>query len=490
MRPDKAKKLQQFLGRLSSRQATAVARGVETERAMGEPTLPSETILEALRPQLRQAGAKRVPTLKRLACIAFEDFLTDRDDDPRLPGIIARAAVDPWWRALRRMAGAEIDAFEAELKELVKRGDEAGVALLGDTVARVARGWTEGVLAQLEKRKGDPALKKLFGDPLLLIDLREIARVLPLGGAVRSGIDAVLRVASRNGEAQGRRLSDLGPAAVNEAKQQYQHMSDAFGTDASYFALGLLNKLERAWTILRLGRALSWKPNDAMVLDTEFGVIGERLIADLQRQARDIAALAWKRDALEQLPALQRLIGCYIDDAEGLLGEFGFRRDSVWGEAILGTRAEIARAVADDLVPRVGELALEVLPQTQRAGSRRQLSVPDLKRVPDPRATARAVEGAHFLRFLMQRGARHGLAVAAREATDLVGEEINRRSTQLFDELRTTPEQPIIPGQIEAAQQVADALFDDGRGDLLARRLRNARAAAAQPRDGIYGLTR
>lgn len=489
MRPDKAKKLQQLLGKLSSRQATAVARGVETERALGQKTLPSETILDALRPQLRQAGAKRVPTLRRLACIAFEDFLTDRDDDPRLPGVIARATVDPWWRALRRVAGAELDAFEAELKELVARGDEAGVALLGDTVARAARGWTEGVLAQLEKRKGDPGLKKLFGDPLLLVDLREIARVLPLGGAVRSGIDAVLRVASRNGEARGRRISDLGPATVTEAKQQYQYLSDAFGLDASYFALGLLNKLERAWTILRLGRALSWKAHDAMVRDTEFGIIGERLVADLQRQARDIAALAWKREAADRLPALQALLAAYIDDAEGLLGEFGFRRDSDWGEAILGTRAEIARAVADDLVPRIRELALEVLPQTQRAGARRALSVPDLMRPPEPRVTARAVEGARFLRFLLQRGSRHGLAVAAREATEHIGGELDRRTTQLIDELRAAPQQPVIPAQIAAAQQVADALFDDGRGELMARRLRNAQAAA-QSRDGIYGLTR
>lgn len=125
MRPDKAKKLQQLLAALSSRQATAVARGVETERALGRKTLPSEAILEALRPQLRITGAKRVPTLQRLACLAFEDFLTDRKDDPRPPGLIARVAVEPWWQALLYIAGAEIAGFEAELKELVARKDAA-----------------------------------------------------------------------------------------------------------------------------------------------------------------------------------------------------------------------------------------------------------------------------------------------------------------------------------------------------------------------------
>jgi hypothetical protein len=488
MRPEKATKLRQLLARLSSRQASAVARGVETERALGQKTLPSDAILEALRPQLRLANAKRVPTLHRLTCAAFEDFLSDRNDDPRPPGVIARAALEPWWQALTRVAGAEMAEFEAELRALVARDDEAGMQLLGDTVARAARGWTEGILAQLGSRHCDPALKKLFTDPLLLVDLREIARVLPLGGAVKLGIDAVIRVASQNGEAQGRRLSELGPATLNEAKHQYRRLSDAFGLDASYFALGLLNKLERAWAILRLGRALSWKPNDALVRDTEFGIVGERLIADLQRQAREIVAAACRRDAVDALPSLQVRLGAYIEDAEGLLGEFGFRRDSPWGEAILATRAEVARAVADGLAPRIGEAVLEVLPQMQRAGARRLVSVPDLASMPEPRTIGRAQSGARFLRFLLQRGARHGLGVAARAVAERVGEELDRRATQLLDELRGAPQNPVIPAQIAAAQQVLEALFEDGRGELLGRRLRNAQAAAQPGGRDVYGL--
>lgn len=488
MRPEKAKKLRQFLRRLTQRQATAVARGIETERALGQKALPSDQILEAIRPQLRLANAKRVPTLHRLACAALEDFLTDRNDDPRPPGVIARAALDPWWAAIHRVAAAELAEFDAELKELVMRDDEAGMQLLGDTVARAARGWTESVLAQLALRKGDPALKQLFTDPLLRIDLREIARVLPLGGAVKLGIDAVIRVASQHGEAQGRRISDLGPATLGEAKHQYQRLSDAFGLDASYFALGLLNKLERAWAILRLGRALSWKANDALVRDTEFGIIGERLIADLQRQARELVAAADARGVLEELPALQARLGAYIEDAEGLLGEFGFRRDSPWGEAILTTRAQVARAVADGLAPRIGEAALEVLPQMQRAGARRLVQVPDLASLPDSRVTLRAESGAHFLRFLLHRGARHGLGAAARGIIEHLGEELDRRASQLLDELRAAPENAVIPAQLGAAQRVLDALFEDGRGALLERRLRNAQAAARHGGSDVYGL--
>lgn len=489
MRQEKLKKLRRFLAGLSARQAAAVARGVETERALGQKALPSGVILDAIRPQLREGEAKRVPDLRRLVCAGFEDFLTDRNDDPRPPGVIARAALEPWWRALQHIAGAELLGFDEELRQLITRGDETGIVFLTDTVARAARGWTEGILAQLGKRQSDPALKRLFTDPLLIVDLHEIARVLPLGGAVRDGIDAVIRVARQHGEAHGRRLADLGPETVTEAKQQYLRLSDAFGVDASYFALGLLNKLERAWAILRLGRALSWKPNDALVRESEFGVIGERLIADLQNQVRDIVARARSREALQTLPELKALLADYFEDAEGLLGEFGFRRDSTWGEAILATRSDIARAVAAGLVPLVADAVLGVLPQTQRPGSRRVLSVPDLAWLPDSGTTGRALDGARFLKFLLQHGSRHGLATAAREAAEYVGAEMDRRATQLLDEFRTAPDNVAIPAQIRTAQQVADELFDDGRGELLARRLRNAQAAAFPDHD-VYGVMR
>jgi hypothetical protein len=489
MREDKVAKLHKVLSSLSRRQAVAVARGVETERALGHETLPTATILEALRPQLREGEAKRVPTLCRLICTAFEDFLSDRQDDPRLPGVIARAAIEPWWQALNLIAGPDIRSMEAELKELVARNDEAGIAAFGDTAARAARGWTDRLLQRLGARKGEAELKKLFADPLFVLDVEEIARLLPLGGAVRGSIDAVLRVAQQNGEARGRRIADLGPETVTEAKHQYVRLSDAFGVEVRYFALGLLNKLEHAWTILRLGRALALKGNDAALQDTEFGVIGERLIADLQRQAREIAAVAEADNAVAHLPQLQALLQGYIDDAEGLLGEFGFRRDSAWGAAILKTRAEVARAVGKNLIENIGIAALAVMPQRERPGRRHRGSgEPDLGHLPREGEIATALAGAHFLVFLAKRGERHGLALAARAMIRHIGEEIERRASRLLGEFKEAPDSSAIAAQIEAAIRVLEVLFENGRGDVLARRLHNAQYAARG--DGFCGIGR
>jgi len=65
---------------------------------------------------------------------------------------------------------------------------------------------------------------------------------------------------------------------------------------------------------------------------------------------------------------------------------------------------------------------------------------------------------------------------------------MDRRASQLLDELRAAPENAVIPAQLGAAQRVLDALFEDGRGELLGRRLRNAQAAARQGGSDVYGL--
>src|ERR1700723_2525228 len=108
---DKAAKLQTVLGRLSPQQACDLARAVELDHALGRDGLPSAAILEALRPALRLAKPTRIPTLQRLICVGIEEFLTDRNDDPRLEGLIPRASLAPWWQAASLIAGDEIAAL-------------------------------------------------------------------------------------------------------------------------------------------------------------------------------------------------------------------------------------------------------------------------------------------------------------------------------------------------------------------------------------------
>ncbi|MGH7123342.1 MAG: hypothetical protein ACREFI_03145, partial [Stellaceae bacterium] len=343
----KAEQLKGLLTSLPTTEAVTLARKLETERALGKGTLPAETVLAALRPQLRRVRPQRVPTLCRLACVGFEDFLADRVDDPRLPGLIPRSAIAPWWQACERVAPQDIKTFSADFARLVAASDWRGLDKLGEMLWTAARGWTAVVIAAFESRKlGDAVTRKALSDIGLQTDFAEIARILAIAEPLRKALDTVIAVGTRNGQAQGRRILDFSADAVTAAKQQYLHFAEVAGFDSRYFALGLMNRLERPWFVLRLGRALSWKPTDALLQDTELGIVGLRLIRDIETLVRDLEGLMpSRRGRTPQAADFARLyeaMSRYIETSEGMLSEFGFRRDSDWGEQILETRAALS----------------------------------------------------------------------------------------------------------------------------------------------------
>ncbi|HVM78681.1 MAG TPA: hypothetical protein VMU06_06655 [Stellaceae bacterium] len=481
------KKLEQLKGLLDglpAAEAAALARKIETQRALGRSELPADAILAALRPQLRRARPARIPTLCRLACAGFEDFLIDAADETRLPGLVPRASIAPWWQALERFAPQEIKTYEAELARLAPVNDRSELDRLGEALRRSARGWTEAVLAQAAGRKlADPAARKALADPGVQTDFAEISRILAIAEPLRQALEAVSAAAARSGQKDGRRIAEFTADAVTEAKQQYLRFSETHGLESRYVALGLMNRLARPWEILRLGRSLSWKPTDALMRDTELGIIGQRLIRDLEAHTREVAALAPQRrrgaGAAPDYARLQQAMLLYIESAEGMLSEFGFRRDSPWGEQILETRAILGRALGPDQLAEVAEAALAALPLKRGVSARGLASDdPDLETIPAPETIEQALRAAKFLVLLAQKGARHGLSSPARATIEEIGNEINNRCDRLFEELSMRPEHAVAAAQIAAVVRVAEILFEDGRAQTLARRLKNMQRSA------------
>lgn len=478
---DKAAQLGEVLGRLSAQEAVALARAVELSRVRGTEALPTDLVLNALRPRLREAQAPRIPTLRRLVCFAFDHFLTDTEDEPRVPGRVARAAIAPWWTALQRIGGPEIRALEASLAERFADGAPGETDDLARAAWSEAAGWTKSLVEELGKPHPDAAVRQLFPRAGLVADLGVIAALLALGELLGAAFDAIDPVLAGAQKLDGRQITELTPEAVTVAKQHYLAISEAHGMDSGLLALGLLNRLRRPWHILRLARAMSWKQNDALLRQTEFGAVGERLIIGLANGAREIVTLAGSRGGAIDLARIAAAIVDYMEDAEGLLGEFGFRRDSDWGEAILQTRVAVSDAIGRDFLGRVADQMLaRILPLERRAGAPRGTSAdPDLRELPSDAAIADANAAARLLVLLLHRGSRHGFGQPARDTIDTLSTELEKRTRDLLDALRQRPGHPVIEAQIGGAAQILDILFEDGRGSTVARRMRLARQATA-----------
>jgi hypothetical protein len=480
MSDKKLEALKGFLDRLPPREAAALARRLELQRTLGQETVPAESILASLRQQLRVAQPFRTPTLRRLVSSGFEDFLVNRQDATRMPGLIPHVSIEPWWQALQALAPAEIKAYETELARHAAAQDWAAIERFSAVVQRAACVWTAATLAvPSDQKHADPALRRVLRDPGLQTDFAEIARLLAIADPLRQALEAVSTTAARLGQTRGRRILEFSDDTISEAKQQYLRFTDAHGTDARYVALGIMNRLERPWQILRLGRALSWKPDDAMMQDTELAILGQRLTHDLAVLASEIDALMPSPDKAgtdaTDFKQMQQALTRYIDNAEQMLGEFGFRRDSAWGEQILATRGTLANALAANRLAQVAEIALAVLPLDRGISARRLGNQnPDLQAVPSGETVEQAVRAARFLMLLLQRGARHGLSSLALSAIDTVGTAIVNRGNRLFDLLAREPSHAAAIAQLNGAIRIAGVLFDDGRADLMSRRLKSA----------------
>jgi hypothetical protein len=469
---DKAAQIGNALERLNAKQAAALAHTVELQRASGSEALPTNAILEALRPRLREERPPRVPDLRRLVVTGFEEFLADRADDPRIDGLIPRTVIAPWWNAVRRLAPTGVEAMAARLKAAIAIDPVAGPAGLQADLHQEAAQWAARVTAELAKPKPDAEVKKLlrgaFAD-----DAKVIAEVLTIAKPLSGAIRAMTRVLGHLNLIEGRRITELAPDAITSLKQNYVALSESHGMSARFLALAVLNRLAQPNQILRLGRALSWKANDSLVSNTEFGCVGARLIAELQLASRDIAAQVARRNSLPAPDELSQRLARYFVECESLLAEMGLRRDSQWGEAILKSRAIAADAIDGSVLARYTQTALAVMPQIQRGQA-------DPAVTPARETITTALAVVNLLQLLLQRGQRHGFGQAARETIEELGAEIEARAADLIGGLHETPAHvATIEAQIEAAAKLCDVLFDDGRGQLMRRRFANAMRASA-----------
>jgi len=99
---DKTGMLKMFLGSLSGDIAAQLASAIEADRLRDGNLLPHASILEGLRPALRNANAARTPTPLRLFCRPFEDLFDTNTRKAKQKGSLARGSLLPVWLWLSR----------------------------------------------------------------------------------------------------------------------------------------------------------------------------------------------------------------------------------------------------------------------------------------------------------------------------------------------------------------------------------------------------
>jgi hypothetical protein len=408
-----------------------------------------------------RAFPPRVPTLCRLVCQGFEVFLADRETNPRLPGLIPRSVVAPWWKALTLLCGAEMERFERRLKTIIGTGEFEEADQLAIEVQKAAIQWTRRAIAECERQECDPSLREIFTDRLHIDDMREIVRLLPLSGALRSQINLAFSQLAEAEQMEGRRILDLSGETVAMLKHQYLGFAEHCGAEARYLALAILNRMVRPGQILMLGRALGWRPGEPGSICAEFDAVAGRLFRELNRLAHEIATLAAAPDCAAAMPQIYQLTARFLDEAEHLANQAAPHPGTEWSALFAETQIELARAFDADFFRRVAR------------------TVFDPAAAPDAAGLDAAVAAARFLSLLLERGGIHEFSSRARDTVAQLAATIEATSQPLIETIRTAPGYASLDTQLQAMLQVTEIMFKDGHGAQLARAMRMARRTTA-----------
>ena len=400
----------------------------------------------------------RVPTLNRLVCQAFEPFLSDRQDDPRMPGLIPRTMIGPWWNALTALCADELVRFEVRLKTIIGTGEFEEADPLAVELQKAAIDWNLRVLAAIERPAAHPAIAAVAANPLLVDDIREVARILPIAAALKSRLAITFSLLAEDGQMEGRRIYGLSGDAIVTLRQQYTQFADRVGADAAYFALAVLNRMLRPWQMLLVGRALAWQPHERNARYPEFDTVAQRLVLELKRMAREIAALARKDDLAAFMPVINSLAARYFDEVNGMIGTFGptFTGDDASWNVLTETRTVLAAAFDRTFVDRVAALVL---------------------RADEPDGEP-AIPAAELMAIVVENGPRYGFGGEARDCRERLGRQVETKAGAIIAALQTTPNRGS-QTQAYAMLRVVEIMFKDAQGAQLARSLRMARQFSA-----------
>lgn len=241
--PAKEEELKRYLASLPLDKAVALAAAVERERLSGKSAMPVDMILEALRPMLRQSR-RRIPTPRRLFCVAFEDLLIDGPREEKQTGRILRASIGKLWLWLEseglkdRLGALEQEIAKAIIAHESKRQNEL-VAQLRAAAADAIR----VSIGQIERGQGPVrrALALRFGGEDGLADIEEIGLIL----SAAHEFDAIHAKLPRH-------IDSLTSEHLAVIRDIYDDLAERRPELCPYVPLILMPRLAKPWEVLRL----------------------------------------------------------------------------------------------------------------------------------------------------------------------------------------------------------------------------------------------
>jgi hypothetical protein len=460
MPDDKIRLLRAFLGGLPEHIAVRLAKAIEVDRLNGGLLLPHDSILAGLRPILRRGtNVSRTATPLRLFCKPFEDLLISSPQRVKQKGRIARSSVVAVWKWLAHsLLPAEHAAFVQTTKAAAYeyRLDEAKAA--------AASFWTlasQAMRAALEGEANRKAARLALNGEIVAADAWEMALLLAVGDAIRE-VHALLP----------KPTPALSEDLVWSLRAIYERMLETAPDSAPYVAVAAMNRLAHPWEALRLPLTISRQTQDTLISNTDMGLVGEILLADMESHAVQIRSA---RQPVFDADALVEHVAGFAELSNGIVKEIEMRRDGRWGQRLMKDRAAVAEMM-ESFIKRAPKEILAALPTLKTGSYAGGPRAPDLSRALDPERAERARRYAQLVIGCRSFAAAASFGAALGDARDEVIVALRPYSEDIVKELREASgeKRAIAERYFEMAAELTTQFLSAEEGEFLRRRGRSA----------------
>lgn len=463
----KKDKLETFLGQIREHDLEKLASAVELDRLGGGTDLPHETLMDAMRPALREsANYSRTPTLERLFCVAFEDLINALPDRRKQIGRIGRWSLRPMWTWLKTgILSEELAGIELEISALIAE-DKLDAARAPVRELQVAA----GQIMQKELAKviqSDAAFEAFchqLGGASIVADLRDMAMCLEV-------TDWIDEIQSRF----ERPLLGFNEGDAEAFYGIYQRFRSEKPKYSQYALLVLMGRMARPWEILTLISKLEQDYDDLSIAPEDQAAVNELLLDDV-----DVIGISLVGLHPEDVDAGELLenLNLFVQITGGVLRSVGLHRNEGWGQRFKTTRDAVAQQMGA-FVEAMPGLILKALPVKKTGGYGVRIPrVPDTSVAPSPDAVNTSVDLTKLFAELRFYADQTGFAAAYSRAAGEFDHSYELFKSDILDHIRATSGAE--RQNAEAFAEVLAQIGEEYRGTVEADMIRRRSATAAE----------
>jgi hypothetical protein len=325
----------------------------ELERAVmrGDEIPGGDLLLQEARASVRESAEheSRAESPTRTFFRPIGPFLINAHNDRKIPGRIARAAIEPIWRWISRdLVPTEAQAYCDE----VNRAHAAGE--LPESIVRSFQGLVAAqICSALETAKSDDrANRKMtsqIATPNALDDVKDIQAIL----SSREPLDLI---ASRL-PGHIRNLSDGVLDSVKSLLDSPQCVRQGLQPYALVMVLG---RLAVPWQLIRLAVKAVESDDAVRIAASSYALAVTITLADIQRMVEELKTDLQRGEAI----AVLALLKCIHDAVRGVRTELDLSADSAWARQLAAIRSEISNLLRSEIESVPGRMRRLLRPRS------------------------------------------------------------------------------------------------------------------------------